>query len=308
MRIAFGLVCLVVFTAVQTGLGCRHVPFYRMTKKASQSFHFSREGIAAYERGDFATAEERLAKAYELNDSDVETCRYYGETLWQCGKRMEAMDVLRAAADKHGPAEAQSSLYRSLGEKALEVDRPDQAVLWANKIIDLTPKSSYGWELRGKAYHVLDKPKDALADFQRAVHFSVDDRSLLHDIASIQNELSDYDNALATWQYLEQLYPTNREPAVVFAGKGQAYLGLGLLADAQNAYEVAVRFAPHEPEYRVKLAQTALARGDFQRANSVIAESKAIMPNQPEFQRLYQQAGRNNEQVAEIARDSSRLR
>ncbi len=305
--LALAFVGLIVLIS-QTSAGCRHVPFYRMTSKASQSLPYSREGIAAYERGDLETAEEKLFKAVELNGSDVETCRYYGETLWKRGKRVEAMDVLRDAADKHGPIDSQASLYRSLGEKTLLVDRPDQAVIWADKIVDLNPKSAVGWELRGKAYRALGKPQEALADFQRAVHFETDDRTLLREIASIQNEIGNYDAALATWQYLEQLYPTKREPAEVFAGKGRAYLGLGLLNDAQNAYEVAVKFAPNEPEYRVRLAETALARGDLRRANEIVAESKVVLPNEPELQKLYQRFNRENEQVAETPKDGLRLR
>lgn len=308
LTVTIALVWLVVLLTGWTSSGCRHVPFYRMTSRASKSLPFSREGIAAYERGDFETAEEKLAKAVELNGADMETCRYYGETLWKRGKRDKAMDVLRDAADKHGAVESQSLLYRSLGEKALLDDKPDEAIFWANKIVDLTPKSPFGWELRGKAYRTLGKQEEALADFQRAVHFETDDRVLLRDIASIQNEIGDYDSALATWQYLEQLYPTNREPGEIFAGKGQAYAGLGLLTDAQFAYETAVKSSPNEPEYRLRLTEIALARGDFQRANSAIAEAKAVMPNSPALQKLYQTGRRGNEQVAETPSEGVRLR
>lgn len=303
IKLVLTFVGLVIILISQTSAGCRRVPFYRMTSKASQSLPLNREGIAAYERGDLETAEERLAQAVELNDSDVETCRYYGETLWKLGKRVQAMDMLRNAADKHGPVDAQISLYQSLGEKTLLVDRPDQTIIWANKIIDLNPKSSVGWELRGKAFRALEEPRKALADFQRAVHYAIDDRALLRDIASIQNEIGDFDAALATWQYLEQLYPAKREPAEVFAGKGQAYFGLGLLSDAQNAYEIAVRFAPNIPEYRVRLTETALARGDLRRANEIIAESKVVFPNDPVLQKLYQRFNRENERVAETPKE-----
>ncbi|MBP5621036.1 MAG: tetratricopeptide repeat protein, partial [Thermoguttaceae bacterium] len=307
-RLSFVVLSLIIVVGVLAPFGCRHVPFYRMTKKASKSLPLSREGIAAYERGDLETAEEKLAQAVELNSSDMETCRYYGETLWKRGKRVEAMDVLREAADKHGPIDVQTSIYRSLGEKALTVERSDQTILWANKIIDLSPKSSVGWELRGKAERELGRPENALADFQRAVHFETDDRSLLLEIATLQHEIGDYDAALATWQYLELLYPTNREPVEVFAGKGRSYSALGLLADAQEAYETAVRFAPRDPEYRVRLAEIALARKDYRRASQIVAEAQAVMPDNLALQKLGQAANREIAEVAETPTDEKRLR
>ena len=95
--LAFALGAVV---CVGVGGGCRNVPFYRMTSKASKSLPLSREGIVAFERGDLLRAEENLREAVELNDSDVETCRYYAETLWRLGKRDEAIAVLETAAQK----------------------------------------------------------------------------------------------------------------------------------------------------------------------------------------------------------------
>lgn len=303
-----GILAFALSVCVLSSFGCRHVPFYRMTSKASASLALSREGITAYERGDLEVAEEKLSEAVKLNESDVETCRYYGETLWKRGKRVEGMDVLREAADKHGPIDSQLTLYRSLGEKALILDRAEQTILWADKIIDLSPRSSVGWELRGKASRALGRPQEALADFQRAVYFETDNRLLLSDIATLQNEIGDYEAALATWQYLELLYPTNREPVEIFAGKGNAYAGLGLFNDAQTAYEIAVRSAPLEPEYRVRLAEIALAQRDFQRVSTIVAEANNIMPNHPELQKLGQAAYSETIKVAEKPSSGTRLR
>lgn len=283
--------------------GCRRAPFYRMTRRASESLPLSREGIAAYERGDLSAAEEKLGQAFELNDCDVETCRYYGETLWERGKRVEALDVLRSAADKNGPVETQISLYRSLGEKALEVDKPDRTIFWANKIIDLAPKSPIGWELRGKGSRRLGLSEDALADFQRAAHFQVDDRILLSRIASIQNELGDYDAALASWQYLEQLYPTNREPPEIFAGKGDAYFGLNLLEQARDSFAIAARSAPNESDYQVRLARTALALGDLELVDALARNS-----NDPTLREYVNRARRDRLEIAEKRSDASTLR
>ena len=282
LAIAWGAV-----VCVGVGGGCRNVPFYRMTSKASKSLPLSREGIVAFERGDLALAEENLRKAVELNDSDVETCRYYAETLWRLGKRDEAIAVLETAAEKRATIDVEESLYRSLGEKALERNRPEDAARWANKIVDLTPKSAVGWELRGKAARRLGRPKEALEDFQRAARFAADDRALLREIATIQNEIGDFD---ATWQYLEQLYPTNREPAEVFAGQGDTYCGLGLAVEAEESFAIAAATAPDVVEYRRRLAETRLARGEIDGALAALGEASARDPNDPAIRELWARA------------------
>lgn len=282
--------------------GCRNVPFYRMTSKASASLPLRREGIVAFERGDLDVAEAKFQEALKLNDCDVETNRYYGETLWLRGKRLEAMQVLRGAAGKHGAVDAETSLYRTLGEKSLELDDPEEALVWANKVVDLSPKSVAGWELRGKANRELGAKEEALLDFQRAAHFSVDDRDLLLQIATLQNDLEDYDSGLATWQYLERLYPTNHEPAAVFAGKGHAYIGLGLYADAEAAYEVAARYDPGEPLYRARLAETSILQGKYDAALAILDETGQAFANDPACQNIRRLA---NERIEQIARESS---
>lgn len=268
--------------------GCRNAPFYRMTSKASQSLPLRREGIVAFERGDLDLAEARFQEALKLNDADVETNRYYGETLWLRGKRQEAMEVLRGAAGKHGAVDAETSLYLSLGEKSLELEDFDEASTWAKKVVDLSPKSVEGWELCGKVDRAFGNNEQALLDFQRAAHFSVDDRSLLFQIATLQNELGDFDSGLATWQCLERLYPTNHEPASVFAGKGEAYVGLGLYADAASAYEVAARYEPNEPLYRARLAETSLFQGRYDEALATLDAAGSAFNDDPEYRRVRQ--------------------
>lgn len=301
LTLLFLLGCAMLF-------GCRNVPFYRMTSKASKSLPIRREGIVAFERGDLELAEARFEEALKLNDSDVETNRYYGETLWRLGKRQEAMDALRSAAGKHGAVDAETSLYRSLGEKSLELDNPEEALIWANKAVDLSPKSVACWELRGKVNHELDRPHDALLDFQRAAHFSVDDRDLLLQIATLQNELQDYDSGLATWQCLERLYPTNHEPAAIFAGKGESYVGLGLYADAETAYAVAVRYDPDVPEYRAKLAETSYLQGDYLQALAAIDGADPDVAADPACQDLRRIVSERLEQIAREPNDSSVVR
>ena len=265
-------------------VGCRNAPFYRMTSRASQSLPLSREGVIAFERGDLNLAEERFEEALKLNDADVETNRYYGETLWRQGKRRKAMEALVAAADKNGAVDSETSLCRSLAEKSLELDDDEGALRWSNKMIDLSPKNADGWRLRGKAHKELAQYSDALLDFQRAAHFAPDDREILREIALLQNALGDYDAALATWQCLERLYPTRREPAEVFAGKADAYAGLGLMLEAEEACAVAVRYEPDSTPYRAKLAQIIIARGDAERALLALEEASKRAPEDLAFQ------------------------
>ena len=98
-----------------------------MTSKASQSLPLRREGIVAYERGDLRLAEEKFAEALHLNESDVETNRYYGETLWKLGKREEALETLRNAVGKHGAARELESVVVDAAEEVSPAELHDGA-------------------------------------------------------------------------------------------------------------------------------------------------------------------------------------
>lgn len=289
-------------------LGCRNAPFYRMTSKASQSLPLRREGIVAYERGDLSLAEEKFAEALRLNESDVETNRYYGETLWKLGKREEALETLRNAVGKHGALDAETSLYISIGEKALELGDPNEALVYAERVVSQSPKDVAGWELHGRANRALGNTKEALLDLQRAWHFSLDDREILLEIAELQLELEDYDSSLATLQCLERLYPTNHEPAEVLAAKGRAYVGLGFYSEAETAYAIAVRYEPKSIDYRAKLAETTMLKGNYAETIAVLDDVQEGMADDPTLQSIRQRATERLEELARIQTENGILR
>lgn len=268
-------------------MGCRSIPFYRMTNKASQGLILSREGITAYEHGDLDLAEKKLKEAVDLNKTDIEAQRYYAETLWQSGKEQEALEVLQAAIRKKGSQDNELILNQTLGEKLLQLRRPEDAFQCGERMIYLDPKKFEGWVVRANACWQLGKKDEALADYQRGLYLSPDNRDILWQLAHLQNSIGSFDRALATWQHLGRLYPVNTEPPDVLFGKAAAYYHLGRYQDASENLQLAIKLSPDKKEYYQLLSNVCLDKGDIQNALTVAAQMVKCAPKDPESLDLY---------------------
>ncbi|MDO5581539.1 MAG: tetratricopeptide repeat protein [Planctomycetia bacterium] len=268
-------------------MGCRSIPFYRMTNKASQGLILSREGITAYEHGDLDLAEKKLKEAVDLNKTDIEAQRYYAETLWQGGKEQEALDVLQAAIKKKGSQDNELILNQTLGEKLLLLHRPEEAFLCGERMIYLDPKKFEGWIVRANACWQLGKKEEALADYQRGLYLSPDNRDILWQLAHLQNSIGSFDRALATWQHLGRLYPVNTEPPEVLYGKAEAYYHLKRHQDAAENLQLAIKLSPDKKEYYRLLSNVWLEKGDISSALTVAAQMVERAPQDPESLDLY---------------------
>ncbi|MDO4586126.1 MAG: tetratricopeptide repeat protein [Planctomycetia bacterium] len=268
--------------------GCRGVPFYRMTSKASASLVHSREGIIAFERGDLDKAEAQFKTALDLNEADLEVHRYYAETLWEQERQQEAIDVLTKASTRIGTLDNEIQLYESLGKKLLTMNRPSDALDCADKIIDLAPQKEAGWLIRANACSQLNRKDESLANYQKALHFSPDNREILFKIANIQMQMQLFDRALASWQHLERLYPAQMEPVDVLYGKAIAYRELNRLDDALDNISIAIDMTPDRIELYQIATEIALKKQDYKRAKALVSQCALHFPNDISTQQMIQ--------------------
>ena len=266
--------------------GCRVVPFHSMTARESQALTQSREGIAAFERGEFAAAEEQLAQAVKSDENDLAARRYYAETLWARGKKDEAFRTLVQAAQENGSSEETVAINRSLAEKLLQEGQPVSALNFSEKVIEFAPKRPEGWALRGNVYWQLGKTEDALADYHKALHYSPDDRDLLWQMAILENQAGLYDRSLSTWQRLGRLYPGNREPAEILCGKAFACRKMKRYQESAEFYTLAIEQKPEQVEYYALLADVYLENNDSESASQVAARVNSLFPASGETQEL----------------------
>lgn len=266
--------------------GCRAVPFYPMTPRQSQALTQSREGIAAFERGEYEEAEKRLDQAIKGDENDLNARRYYAETLWARGKKDEAFQTLVQVAREHGTPDEAAEVNRSLAEKLLHEGQPVSALNFAEKVIELAPNRADGWALRGNVFWQLGKTEDALADYHKALHYAPDDRDLLWQMAILENQAGLYDRSLATWQRLGRLYPGNREPAEILCGKAFACRKMKRYQESSEFYTLAIEQKPERVEYYALLADVYLENNDTVAAAEVVTRVNSLFPASGETREL----------------------
>ena len=202
-----------------------------------------RQGIAALEQGDLIRAEERLEQAVKLNRNDINHRRYYAEVLWQQGKYQEALQQLDEAVKRGGQSNA--SLHISLAEKYLAVRDYTTAYHHADEAVKLNAQDFQSWALRGRVKrlqaiqqtgyteHTMAMLHQAREDYLRAVSLAPNDRELLAELAIVQMNCGQPEQALVTWLTVQNLYPQGGEPHEVLLGKTETLAVLQRFDEAE---------------------------------------------------------------------------
>ena len=236
----------------------------------------SRKGITALQQGNFTDAEKLLEDAVRRNKNDINYRRHYAEALWQQGKHQEALQQLDEALKRGGQNDA--SLHISLAEKHLALREYTKAYRYADEAVRLNAKDAQCWTLRGRAKrsqaiheagyaeHTAAMLNQAREDYIRAVSLASDNGELLAELATVQLDCGQPEQALATWLSVQSLYPQGGEPSEVLIGKTETLVALqrfdevatNLMALRQRRLEGA------EMEQRLQRIMTA-AQGNMRR-------------------------------------------
>lgn len=189
---------------------------------------WGRQGIAAIEQGDLPKAEKLLDHAVRISKNDTNHRIHYAEVLWRQKKYQESLQQLNEAVKRGGHHNA--ALHISLAQKYLEIQRFDAACRHADEAVRLNEHDDHCWALHGKvkryqaAYEENPERKaelfdQAREDLLRAVSLAPDDKELLPELATVQMNCGQPEQALATWIAAQNRYPHGGEPDEVLIGK-----------------------------------------------------------------------------------------
>ena len=231
-------------------LGCQlNRSFTPMSPRHFFGSEQSRQGIVALEQGHLSEAEKLLEDAVKWNKNDINHRRHYAEVLWQQGRHNDALQQLDEAVRRGGQNSA--SLHISIAEKRLELNEFQTAYQHADSAVNLEPQNYRSWALRGRAKkveahhaehneHTLAMLNEAHEDYLRAISLSPGHAGLLSELASIQMNCGQPEQALATWLTLQNLYPQGAEPMEVMLGKMETLTALNRLDEVEKI-KMAVR-------------------------------------------------------------------
>lgn len=246
-----------------------------VSQSLAESRKLSRQGVAAMERGQRQQAEELLAQAVKVCPADPEARRNYAETLWLHGSRAEAISQMEEAARSGGE---DAAFWTRLAEMYLAIDRVEQSGQSVRQALDLDPKLASAWAVRGGVMRASGQPREALADYLRALGYAPGDNKILLEVAELYRQLDQPERALQTLQVLADSYAPGEEPQQVLYLTGMAYTALGRHGDAVESFSAAVIRDKPTPEILYRLAEAELLAGYADEAVKVAQQALALDP------------------------------
>jgi tetratricopeptide (TPR) repeat protein len=264
--------------------GCQFIGRHGPTSGALLSCRqLTQRGISAGQRGDWAQAETLLAQAVKACPADCDSRRHYAESLWRRGAREAAVaqmnEAMRLSSDD-------PLLLVRTAEMQLDLGRSDAALLGAEQALDLNPKLSAAWALRGRVLQGRGELRQALADYQRSLSYAPNDRDALLQIAEIYRRLGEPQRALIALHSLLDAHAAGEEPQQALFLCGLAYQALDRHADAVDAYRLAAARGRPFPELLARLAESEWARGRPDLAAAAAQQALTLDPSRKDSQEL----------------------
>jgi tetratricopeptide (TPR) repeat protein len=236
------------------------------------------QGISSMERGDWKRAETLLSRAVEASPVDVEARRQYAEVLSHRGATQEALAQLEEARKQSATDPA---LCVRAGEVYLTLNNIQRAAAMADEALALDPKLASAWTLRGRVAAAAGSPRQALADYHRALGYAPDNRQIELLVAESYRQLNEPERALAALQSLAEGYSRGDEPQQVLYLQGLAQRALGRYDEAAQSLAQAVERDRASPEILYQLAEVEWQSGNLAGAQATVQQALAMDPNHP---------------------------
>lgn len=169
----------------------------------------------------------------------------------QSPKPIQILLALAATGVIVGLVEIFHPIFRPLyylheGEKLLEAERPEEALVIFQKITNnIKPEHAQAWKKQGDALYNLDRYEKSLAAYEKALQYQPNDTEALNKKGSVLYKLEDYSGALTAH---EQALKINPNDAQGWYGKGMAMIGLRRYEEALAAFDKAREIQPQNPK------------------------------------------------------------
>ncbi|MGD9724073.1 MAG: tetratricopeptide repeat protein [Pirellulales bacterium] len=233
------------------------------------------QGISAMDRGDWKRAESLLARAVETCPLDADARRQYAESLAHRGALQQALEQLHEARRL---VNTDPALAVRAGEMCLAIDQPAQARVMADEALTLDPKFAPAWALRGRVAGAAGQPRQALANYHRALGYDPEIPDVVILVAETYRQLNEPQRALVMLQALADRSPPGEQPQQVLYLEGLALSALGRYDEAARSLTQAANADRPTPEILCALAEIELHAGHLARAQSCVQQALAIDP------------------------------
>lgn len=260
---ATALALLMLFVTTICGCNWSRGTVPAVPSEIARCRQLTEQGALAMQDGEIAAAQAQFRSALLANPADIDARRLFAEALWARGQTTAAIAQM-GAASQLAPHDA--ALTVRTGEMALAIGNLVEARAHAERAIADNPRFGPAWGLRGRVNWEAGRPREAVADLQRALVHTPGDHGILLSLSGLYLQQGEPRRALTTLHRLLDLHPPGTEPQAALFMEGQAYLALGRAADAADSlYAAADRGTSHAEIYYF-LAKAESERGRTQAA------------------------------------------
>jgi tetratricopeptide (TPR) repeat protein len=219
----------------------------------------SLQGIDARQRGQLEQAESLFSKATEMCPVDERIRSQYAETLWESGRRDQAVAHMEEAVRLSG---GNSDFVVRLGEMYLERGQLDRAADRAETATQKSPQLAAAWALRGDVLRAQGHSAESLASFHRAMSLQSHYPHVQLAVADIYRSAGRPARALATLRTLADEYPPCEIPQQVLLLQGLALKELHRYEASAKLLADAARQGEPSSQLLLHLAETQWMAGD----------------------------------------------
>jgi serine/threonine-protein kinase len=257
-----------------------------------------------------AVLEARAADTAALDRQPVASLLLLAGMLEQAGRRVAAVEVLRAAWRR---APGDFWVNYSLGNSSWEqgefrFKRPYEALRFFTAAVATRPHSSAARNGLGWALHVQNDLDQAIVEYREAIRLRPDDHGPHYNLGSALGALKKHAEAADAYREAIRIVP---DGPGAYANLGINLAALGRLEEAADAYRTALRLRPEDSGILHSLGHVLSTLGRHAEAADAFREAARLQADNAEHQidlgRSLKALGKPRE-AAEAYREAVRLR
>lgn len=217
---------------------------------------FAPVGILYYKQGEIAKADDFLTKALAANPNDGETQYFLGLIRYSQTRYKDSDTAFRQAIN--------------LFEKSPDADKLSENIAEAHFNL-------------GETYARLNRPKDALAEYQKATKLNPKYVEAWFETGVINYNLEQYADAVKAYEEVKRLKNDNWEN---YANLGDAYRKLGNYSQAEGVYRIATQFIKDDAELYSSYGFVLGALNKWSGAITALNNAISLSPNVLDYTNL----------------------
>jgi len=231
-----------------------------------------REGLTHLRAKDYTGSAARLQALLARGIDSFEVRYYLARALvgqHQCAKAEPHFQAAARHLAGFGPA------YIGLAECRAAAGQTAAALAVLKDGQEKNPRDARLFEAEARLWRRLEKPREAVAAYERALPLAPRDALLRVALGEMYRDGGDPDRAARLMREAVTLDP---EPAAYWNALGMVLGGKGAFGDAADAFREAVKRAPANAEYAYNLGLALLRTGHPQEAVRFLRKALEIEP------------------------------